>query len=157
MTRQAVSSDQAPAALGPYSQAIIANGLVFCSGTAGIDPATGAIPDGIEAQAEQALANLAAILEAAGASMGDLVKTTIFYADVGDFAKLNEVYARHMPDPPPAGAGQREASAGAARIDRCHGRDPGRRRPPACCTMNVLVPEGASSGSGLGILVQVRS
>ena len=102
MTRHAVSSDQAPAALGPYSQAIIANGLVFCSGTAGIDPATGVIPDGIEAQTEQALANLAAILEAAGASMGDLVKTTIFYADVGDFAKLNEVYARHMPDPPPA-------------------------------------------------------
>jgi len=102
MTRHAVSSDQAPAALGPYSQAIIANGLVFCSGTAGIDPATGAIPDGIEAQTEQALANLAAILEAAGASIGDLVKTTIFYADVGDFGKLNEVYARHMPDPPPA-------------------------------------------------------
>jgi 2-iminobutanoate/2-iminopropanoate deaminase len=102
MTRHAVSSDQAPAALGPYSQAIIANGLVFCSGTAGIDPATGVIPDGIEAQTQQALANLAAILEAAGASMGDLVKTTIFYADVGDFAKLNEVYARHMPDPPPA-------------------------------------------------------
>jgi 2-iminobutanoate/2-iminopropanoate deaminase len=102
MTRHAVSSDQAPAALGPYSQAIIANGLVFCSGTAGIDPATGVIPDGIEAQTEQALTNLAAILEAAGASMGDLVKTTIFYADVGDFAKLNEVYARHMPDPPPA-------------------------------------------------------
>jgi 2-iminobutanoate/2-iminopropanoate deaminase len=102
MTSHAVSSDQAPAALGPYSQAIIANGLVFCSGTAGIDPATGVIPDGIEAQTEQALANLAAILEAAGASMGDLVKTTIFYADVGDFAKLNEVYARHMPDPPPA-------------------------------------------------------
>jgi 2-iminobutanoate/2-iminopropanoate deaminase len=102
MTRHAVSSDQAPAALGPYSQAIIANGLVFCSGTAGIDPATGVIPDGIEAQTEQALANLAAILDAAGASMGDLVKTTIFYADVGDFAILNEVYARHMPDPPPA-------------------------------------------------------
>lgn len=102
MTRHAVSSDQAPAALGPYSQAIVANGLVFCSGTAGIDPVTGVIPDGIEAQTEQALANLAAILEAAGASMGDLVKTTIFYADVSDFAKLNEVYARHMPDPPPA-------------------------------------------------------
>jgi 2-iminobutanoate/2-iminopropanoate deaminase len=102
MTRHAVSSDQAPAALGPYSQAIVANGLVYCSGTAGIDPATGVIPDGIEAQTEQALANLAAILEAAGASMGDLVKTTIFYADVSDFAKLNEVYARHMPDPPPA-------------------------------------------------------
>jgi len=101
MTRQAVSSDQAPAALGPYSQAIVAGGFVFCSGTAGIDPATGAVGDGIEAQTEQALQNLAAVLEAAGASMADLVKVTIFYADV-DFAKLNEVYARHMPDPPPA-------------------------------------------------------
>ena len=102
MTRQAVSSDQAPAALGPYSQAIVAGGLVFCSGTAGIDPATGAAPDGIEAQTEQALRNLAAVLEAAGASMADVVKTTIFYSDVDDFARLNEVYARHMPDPPPA-------------------------------------------------------
>ena len=107
MTRQAVSSDQAPAALGPYSQAIVAGGFVFCSGAAGIDPATGAAAavraaDGIEAQTEQALQNLAAILEAAGASMADLVKVTIFYADVGDFARLNEVYARHMPDPPPA-------------------------------------------------------
>ena len=102
MTRQAVSSEQAPAALGPYSQAIVAGGLVFCSGSAGIDPATGAAPDGIEAQTEQALRNLAAVLEAAGASMADLVKTTIFYADVDDFARLNEVYARHMPDPPPA-------------------------------------------------------
>jgi len=102
MTRQAVSSEQAPAALGPYSQAIVAGGFVFCSGTAGIDPATGVAADGIEAQAEQALRNLAAVLEAAGASMADLVKTTIFYADVDDFARLNEVYARHMPDPPPA-------------------------------------------------------
>jgi 2-iminobutanoate/2-iminopropanoate deaminase len=102
MTRQAVSSDQAPAALGPYSQAIVAGGLVFCSGTAGIDPATGAAPDGIEAQTEQALRNLAAVLAAAGASMADVVKTTIFYSDVDDFARLNEVYARHMPDPPPA-------------------------------------------------------
>lgn len=102
MTRQAVTSDQAPAALGPYSQAIVAGGFVFCSGTAGIDPVTGAAPDGIEAQAERALRNLAAVLETAGASMADLVKTTIFYADVDDFAKLNEVYTRHMPDPPPA-------------------------------------------------------
>ena len=102
MTRQAVSSDRAPAALGPYSQAIVAGGFVFCSGTAGIDPATGAAGDGIEAQTEQALQNLAAVLEAAGASMADLVKVTIFYADVDDFARLNEVYARHMPDPPPA-------------------------------------------------------
>jgi 2-iminobutanoate/2-iminopropanoate deaminase len=102
MTRQAISSDAAPAALGPYSQAIIAGGFVYCSGMAGIDPATGAIPEGIEAQTEQALLNLAAVLAAAGASMADLVKTTIFYADVDDFAKLNAVYARHMPDPPPA-------------------------------------------------------
>jgi 2-iminobutanoate/2-iminopropanoate deaminase len=102
MTRQAVSSDRAPAALGPYSQAIVAGGFIFCSGMAGIDPATGSAPDGIEAQTEQALVNLAAVLESAGASMADVVKTTIFYADVEDFAKLNEVYARHMPDPPPA-------------------------------------------------------
>src|SRR3954452_1602497 len=102
MTRQAVSSEQAPAALGPYSQAIVAGGFVFCSGTAGIDPATGAAPAGIEAQTEQALRNLAAVLAAAGASMADLVKITIFYSDVDDFARLNEVYARHMPEPPPA-------------------------------------------------------
>ena len=102
MSRQAVSSDRAPAALGPYSQAIVAGGFVFCSGTAGIDPATGTAAEGIEAQTDQALRNLAAVLEAAGASMADLVKTTIFYSDVGDFARLNEVYARHMPEPPPA-------------------------------------------------------
>ena len=102
MTRQAVSSDRAPAALGPYSQAIVAGGFVFCSGTAGIDPATGTAAEGIEAQTDQALRNLAAVLQAAGASMADVVKTTIFYADVDDFARLNEVYARHMPDPPPA-------------------------------------------------------
>jgi 2-iminobutanoate/2-iminopropanoate deaminase len=100
--RQAVSTDSAPAALGPYSQAIIANGLVFCSGTAGIDPATGAVAEGIEAQAEQALRNLDAILAAAGASLATLVKTTIFYQNVDDFAAINAVYARYMPEPPPA-------------------------------------------------------
>jgi 2-iminobutanoate/2-iminopropanoate deaminase len=100
--RQAVSTDSAPAALGPYSQAIIANGFVFCSGTAGIDPATGAVAEGIEAQAEQALRNLDAILAAAGASLPTLVKTTIFYQNVDDFAAINAVYARYMPEPPPA-------------------------------------------------------
>lgn len=100
--RVAIETDAAPAALGPYSQAIVAGGFVFCSGTAGIDPETGQVVEGIEAQTEQALTNLSAILEAAGASFADLVKTTIFYADVDDFAKLNEVYARFMPDPPPA-------------------------------------------------------
>jgi 2-iminobutanoate/2-iminopropanoate deaminase len=102
MNRHAVSTEHAPAALGPYSQAIVAGGFVFCSGTAGIDPESGSVPEGIEAQTDQALRNLAAILDAAGASMTDLVKTTIFYSDVADFATLNEVYARHMPDPPPA-------------------------------------------------------
>jgi 2-iminobutanoate/2-iminopropanoate deaminase len=101
-SRDLTSSDHAPAALGPYSQAIVAGGLVFCSGMAGIDPSTGKIPEGIEAQTEQALVNLAAVLAAAGASMADVAKTTIFYADVEDFGRLNEVYARHMPDPPPA-------------------------------------------------------
>jgi 2-iminobutanoate/2-iminopropanoate deaminase len=102
MTRTAVTTDQAPAALGPYSQAIVANGFVFCSGTPGIDPATGMPADGVEAQTEQALRNLDAILTAAGASMSTVVKTTIFYAHVEDFATINAVYARHMPDPAPA-------------------------------------------------------
>ena len=102
MSRRAITTDRAPAALGPYSQAIVAGGFVFCSGMAGIDPASGAIPDGIEAQTEQALVNLGAVLEDAGSSLSDVVKTTIFYADVADFPTLNEVYARHMPTPPPA-------------------------------------------------------
>jgi 2-iminobutanoate/2-iminopropanoate deaminase len=102
LARRSVSSDAAPAALGPYSQAIVAGGFVFVSGTAGIDPETGEIADGIEAQTEQALRNIESILGAAGASMDDLVKTTIFYADVDDFGRLNEAYARLMPDPPPA-------------------------------------------------------
>ena len=100
--RRAVASDAAPPALGPYSQAIVGGGFVFCSGTVGVDPQTGQVAEGIEAQTEQALRNISAILEAAGASLADLVKTTIFYADVDDFAKLNEVYSRFMPDPPPA-------------------------------------------------------
>jgi len=97
-----IETNAAPAALGPYSQAIVAGGFVFCSGTAGIEPETGHVAEGIEAQTEQALLNISAILEAAGASLADLVKTTIFYADVDDFATLNEVYSRFMPDPPPA-------------------------------------------------------
>jgi len=100
--RSGISTDRAPAALGPYSQAIVAGGFVFCSGTVGIDPHTGAPRDGVEAQTEQALVNLAAILSEAGSSLADLVKTTIFYAHVEDFPAINTVYARHMPDPPPA-------------------------------------------------------
>jgi 2-iminobutanoate/2-iminopropanoate deaminase len=75
---------------------------VFCSGTAGIDPSTGVVPDGIEEQTELALRNLDEILTATGASLATLVKTTIFYLNVDDFARINAIYARCMPDPPPA-------------------------------------------------------
>jgi 2-iminobutanoate/2-iminopropanoate deaminase len=102
MDRQAITTEHAPPAIGPYSQAIVAGGLVFCSGTAGIDPVTGEIPAGIAAQTRLALSNLEAVLTAAGASLATLVKTTIFYRDVADFATLNEIYASRMPDPPPA-------------------------------------------------------
>lgn len=102
MERYRISTENAPAALGPYSQAIVANGFVLCSGTVGIDPQSGSLPEGIVEQTEQALVNLAAILEAAGSSITRLVKTTIYYTNVEDFAAINEVYARHMPDPPPA-------------------------------------------------------
>jgi 2-iminobutanoate/2-iminopropanoate deaminase len=102
MSRIAVSTDAAPAAIGPYSQAIVANGFVFCSGTVGIDPVTGSPGDGIEAQTQQALRNLDTILTAAGASLSTLIKTTIFYTNVEDFATINTIYARYMPDPAPA-------------------------------------------------------
>jgi 2-iminobutanoate/2-iminopropanoate deaminase len=102
MTRKAISTDTAPTALGPYSQAIVAGSFVFCSGTVGIDPATGGPGDGVEAQTELALRNLDAILTAAGTSLSALVKTTIFYSNVEDFAAINAVYARFMPNPPPA-------------------------------------------------------
>ncbi len=102
MTRDAIATADAPAALGPYSQAIATEGLLFCSGQLGLDPATGELADGVEAQAERALANLGAVLAAAGATMGDVLKTTIFLADMADFAAVNAVYGRFMPDPPPA-------------------------------------------------------
>jgi len=102
MSRHPVSTAGAPAAIGPYSQAIAAGDLVFCSGQIGIDPATGELVEGVEAQAERALRSLGAVLDAAGCSWDDLVKTTIFLADIGDFAAVNAIYARFMPDPPPA-------------------------------------------------------
>lgn len=102
MTRQAISTNSAPGAIGPYSQAIDTGDLVFCSGQLGLDPATGQLVEGVEAQAERALRNLAAVLDAAGVRMADLVKTTILLADIDDFAAVNAVYATFMPDPPPA-------------------------------------------------------
>jgi 2-iminobutanoate/2-iminopropanoate deaminase len=100
--KQRVTTASAPAAIGPYSQGIVAGDLVFCSGQAGLEPATGELVEGVAAQTERTLRNLAAVLEAAGASMSDVVKTTCFLADISDFAAFNEVYARHFPDPPPA-------------------------------------------------------
>jgi 2-iminobutanoate/2-iminopropanoate deaminase len=103
MSHQVVTSTMAPAAVGPYSQAIAAGELVFCSGQIGIDPATGALVEGgVEAEAERALRNLAAVLDAAGLGLADVAKATIFLADIADFAAVNAVYARFMPDPPPA-------------------------------------------------------
>ena len=102
MTRQAIQTNGAPAALGPYSQAIRSGDLVFCSGQIGLDPATAELVDGVEAQAERALRNLQAVLDAAGLGLDDVVKTTIFLTDVADFAAVNAVYAKFMPEPPPA-------------------------------------------------------
>src|SRR5512140_2310198 len=98
----AVISPQAPKAIGPYSQAIATDGFVFCSGQLGLDPASGNLVDGIEAQAERAMLNLRSVLDAAGVTFEDVVKTTIFLADMGDFAVVNAIYGRFMPDPPPA-------------------------------------------------------
>jgi 2-iminobutanoate/2-iminopropanoate deaminase len=102
MSRQAIQTNGAPAALGPYSQAIRTGDTVYCSGQIGIDPATGELADGVEGQAERALRNLQSVLDAAGLGFDDVVKTTIFLADIGDFATVNAIYAKHMPDPPPA-------------------------------------------------------
>jgi 2-iminobutanoate/2-iminopropanoate deaminase len=102
MTRQAISTGGAPGAIGPYSQAIQSGDMLFCSGQLGLDPATGELADGVVAQADRALRNLQSVLDAGGLSFDDVVKTTVFLADIGDFAAVNEVYARFMPDPPPA-------------------------------------------------------
>lgn len=100
--RTPIQTDAAPAALGPYSQAIRGGGLVFTAGQVGLDPQTGELAVGVVAQAEQALANLAAILGAAGSTLDRTLKTTIFLADMGDFAAVNEAYARYFSEPYPA-------------------------------------------------------
>jgi 2-iminobutanoate/2-iminopropanoate deaminase len=102
MSRKAVASPNAPAAIGPYSQAIEIDGFVFCSGQLGIDPKTGRLLDGVEEQAERAILNLEEVLGAAGLSMADVVKTTIFLADLSHFGQVNAIYARHLVDPAPA-------------------------------------------------------
>ena len=100
--KKAISTDKAPAAIGPYSQAIEVNGMVYTSGVIPVNPATGEIPSGVEAQAEQAFSNMAALLEAAGTDMASVVKTTVFIKEMNDFAKINEIYAKYFTAPYPS-------------------------------------------------------
>ncbi|MFG6372708.1 MAG: RidA family protein [Oscillospiraceae bacterium] len=100
--KQTISAQNAPAAIGPYCHAKLAGGLLFTSGQLGLDPATGELREGVEAQARQSLENLGAVLSAAGMSYGDVVKTTVFLANMEDFGAVNAVYAGYFPDDPPA-------------------------------------------------------
>lgn len=103
--REVVATPAAPAAVGPYSQAIRAGGFVFCAGQIPLDPATGALVEGdVAAQTARVLENLKAVLEAAGTGMDRVVKTTVYLQDMTDFAAMNEVYARYFPKDPPARA-----------------------------------------------------
>ena len=103
MDRMVVSTDKAPGAVGPYSQAIIAGDLVFTAGTLPLDPKTGEVAaDEIGAQVRQALSNLQQVLEAAGSSLDQVVKTTVFLTDFGNFAGMNSVYAEFFTSDPPA-------------------------------------------------------
>ncbi|MCC6540409.1 MAG: RidA family protein [Bryobacterales bacterium] len=103
--KQIVESGNAPQAIGPYSQAVIYNGIAYCSGQIPLDPATGQVVDGgIEEQTERVMKNLEAVLAAAGSSCRQVLKTTVFLADMAEFPKMNEVYGRYFPEAPPARA-----------------------------------------------------
>ena len=109
-----ISTPNAPAAMGAYSQAVVSNGFAFLSGQIPLDPATGKLIDGdIAAQTERVLENLKAVLEASGTSLTKVVKTTVYLKDMGEFMKMNEVYARYFPAYPPA-----RATVEAARLPR---------------------------------------
>lgn len=100
-----ISTEKAPGAIGPYSQAVKANGMLFCSGQIPIDPATGEfVEGGVAEQTEQVFKNLIAVLEAGGTSLNGVVKTSVFLADMGDFAAMNEVYAKYFDSNKPARA-----------------------------------------------------
>ena len=94
--KKIISTDKAPAAIGPYSQAIEVNGMVYTSGVIPVNPATGEIPEGIDAQADQAIGNLCALLKEAGTSADNVIKTTVFIKEMDDFAKVNAVYAKYF-------------------------------------------------------------
>lgn len=112
--KQIIATERAPKAIGPYSQAVVYNGLAFVSGQIPADPATGQIVDGdITAQTERVLENLKAVLEACGSSLGEVLKTTVFLKDMADFPKMNEVFGRYFQEHPPA-----RATLEAARLPR---------------------------------------
>jgi 2-iminobutanoate/2-iminopropanoate deaminase len=112
--RRIVKTEGAPGAIGPYSQAVVAGGFVYASGQIPIDPATGQfVEGGVGEQTEQVLRNLSKVLEAAGSSLGRVVKTTVFLADMNDFAAMNEVYGRFFAEEPPA-----RSTVQAARLPR---------------------------------------
>lgn len=100
--QKVISTDKAPGAIGPYSQAIEVNGMVFTSGVIPVDPATGVIPESVEAQATQAFTNLTNLVEASGAAMSQVVKTTVFIKEMNDFGKINEIYAKFFKEPYPS-------------------------------------------------------
>ena len=104
MEKKVIATKCAPAAVGPYSQAIRAGGFLFVSGQLGLDPATGKLVDGVEAQASQALDNMAAILAEAGMGFANVVKATVLLASMDDFIKVNMIYAKRFPESPPARA-----------------------------------------------------
>jgi len=105
MKRETVRTEMAPAAIGPYSQAVRVGGFLFCSGQIPLDPATGKlVPGGIAEQTERVLRNLEAVLAAAGGSLSAVVKTTVYLVDLGEFPAMNAVYARFFPGDPPARA-----------------------------------------------------
>jgi len=104
MSRQAIQTAAAPAAIGPYSQAIRAGNTVYLSGQIGLDPATGSLREGIEAQAHQVFTNLKAVADAAGGSLAQIVKLTVLLADLADFARLNDIMTAHFKPPYPARA-----------------------------------------------------
>lgn len=99
---QAINTNQAPPAIGPYSQAVLSNGVLYISGQLGIDPVSGNMAEGFEEQANRVFANLKAILEAAGMSFSNVVKASVFLLDMNNFAALNEIYARNFSSPFPA-------------------------------------------------------
>jgi 2-iminobutanoate/2-iminopropanoate deaminase len=103
MTRRAISTAGAPGAVGPYSQGIVADGLLFTAGQAALDPTSGALVEGgIEPETERVMSNLTAVLDAAGCGWDDVLKSTIFLVDMDDFVTVNAIYGRFVSDPPPA-------------------------------------------------------